>query len=121
MTTFVFAILCVAFSVAAQFLLKAGMSNAEVKMALAQPLATRAPLTVFSNLFVLSGFVLYGLGAVAWLRVLSQWDVSKAYPLVGMGFAFTVGIGWLMGEQVTAARVLGVALICAGLVLIGRS
>ena len=28
---------------------------------------------------------------------LSKWDVSKAYPLVGVGFLFTVAIGWYLG------------------------
>ena len=41
--------------------------------------------------------------------VLSQWDVSKAYPLVGLGFVFTVAIGWFIGEQVTSLRAIGVA------------
>lgn len=121
MSTFLFAVLCVAFSVAAQFLLKAGMSDAAVRSVLAQPLGIASAFTIFSNLSILGGFALYGLGAVAWLGVLSQWDVSKAYPLVGLGFVFTVAIGWLIGEQVTAMRALGVALICAGVVLVGRS
>jgi multidrug transporter EmrE-like cation transporter len=121
MNTFLFAVLCILFSVAAQFLLKAGMSDGEIKTAFAQPLGIASALTIFSNLFILGGFTLYGLGALAWLGVLSQWDVSKAYPLVGLGFAFTVAIGWLIGEQVTLLRALGVAFICTGVVLVGRS
>ena len=121
MSTFLFAVFCVALSVAAQFLMKAGMSDAAVDSALAQPLGIGTAVTVFSNLSILGGFALYGLGAVAWLGVLSQWDVSKAYPLVGLGFVFTLVIGWFVGEQVTLVRALGVALICAGVVLVGRS
>jgi multidrug transporter EmrE-like cation transporter len=56
-----------------------------------------------------------------WLAVLSRWDVSKAYPLVGVGFALAVGIGWLLGESVNAQRIAGVALIVAGIVLTARS
>ena len=121
MSIFLFAVLCVALSVAAQFLLKAGMSDAAIKAALAEPLGVGTAFAVFTNLFILSGFTLYGLGAVAWLGVLSQWDVSKAYPLVGLGFVFTVAIGWLIGEQVTLEQVFGVVLICAGVALVGRS
>ena len=69
---------------------------------------------------VLGGFLLYGLGAVVWLGVLSRWDVSKAYPLVGLGFAFTVAIGLMTGEHVTLSRMAGVALIRAR-VFLGRS
>lgn len=121
MNTLFIAILSIVLSVIAQFSLKAGMSSAEVKEILAQPYAFRSILTVFSNRFVLAGFLLYGLGAVVWLGVLSKWDVSKAYPLVGLGFAFTLVIGVMAGEHVTFSRVTGVALICAGVFLVGRS
>ena len=97
------------------------MSDSEIKLVLAQPLGVGSALTVFSNPSILGGFTLYGFGAVAWLGVLSQWDVSKAYPFVGLGFVFTVAIGWFVGEQITLDRVLGVALICAGVLLVGRS
>ena len=70
---------------------------------------------------VLTGFALYGLGALVWLLVLAEWDVSKAYPLVGLGFAATLLIGWSIGEHVTIVRAIGVVLICAGVALVGRS
>jgi multidrug transporter EmrE-like cation transporter len=115
------AILSIALSVAAQFSLKAGMSSDGMKEVLAQPPSVRTIFFVLADKYVLGGFVLYGLGAVVWLGVLSKWDVSKAYPLVGLGFVFTLVVGYLLGEQVTLTRVLGVALICAGVVLVGRS
>jgi multidrug transporter EmrE-like cation transporter len=115
------AILSIALSVAAQFSLKAGMSSDVVRGALAQPQSIRTLFFVLMETYVLAGLVLYGLGAVVWLGVLSQWDVSKAYPLVGLGFVFAVLVGYLLGEQVTPTRVVGVALICAGAILVGRS
>jgi len=121
MKTFMIAILSVVLSVSAQFSLKAGMSSDGVRAILARPFSFGASLSVLVNKYVLTGFLLYGLGAVVWLLVLSKWDVSKAYPLVGLGFIFTVAIGFLVGEQVTGSRILGVALICAGVILVGRS
>jgi drug/metabolite transporter (DMT)-like permease len=121
MNTFVIAILSIALSVVAQFSLKAGMSSAAVKAILAQPFTLHTVFTVLTDKFVLGGFLMYGLGAVVWLGVLSKWDVSKAYPLVGLGFAFTMAIGILAGEHVTLPRVIGIALICAGVFLVGRS
>jgi multidrug transporter EmrE-like cation transporter len=121
MNTFVIAILSIALSVAAQFSLKAGMSGVEVKEILAQPFTLRTALAVFTDKFVVGGFLLYGLGAIVWLGVLSKWDVSKAYPLVGLGFAFTVAIGSMAGEHVTIPRMIGVMLICVGVFLVGRS
>lgn len=105
----------------AQYSLKAGMSGEAVKTVLAQPQSFRTFFSILMNHFVLGGFLLYGLGAIVWLGVLSKWDVSKAYPLVGLGFVFTVIVGFLLGEQVTLARVAGVALICSGVFLVARS
>ena len=115
------AVLSIALSVAAQFSLKAGMSGEDVRTLLAQPLTVRSALSVLANSYVIGGFFLYGLGALVWLAVLSKWDVSKAYPLVGLGFAATVALGWILGEHVTVARAAGVALICTGVFMVGQS
>ena len=98
MNTLAVAIFSIVLSVMAQFSLKAGMSSVEVKAAMTQSFGWSTPMTVLTNGFVIGGFLLYGLGAIVWLGVLSKWDVSKAYPLVGLGFALTVVIGLLAGE-----------------------
>lgn len=108
-------------SVIAQFLLKAGMSSIEVKTALAEPLGVQTSLAILFHPKVLVGFALYGLGALIWLAVLSRWDVSKAYPLVGLGFALTVVIGFVVGEQVSFARAFGVGLICTGVFVVSQT
>lgn len=108
-------------SVFAQFLLKAGMSSVEVKIALSEPFEIYNGVAVLLNPKVFAGLALYGLGAVIWLAVLARWDVSKAYPLVGLGFALTVIVGFFVGEQVTLMRTLGVVLICAGVLVVSQS
>lgn len=121
MNPLIIAIISIALSVAAQFSFKAGMSGAEIKAVILQPLGARSLFVILTDQYVFLGFLLYGLGAIAWLGVLSKWDVSKAYPLVGLGFVFTVGIGFMVGEGVALIRVAGVALICAGVFLVARS
>lgn len=115
MNTLLLAVVSILISVAAQFSLKAGMSGVKAGL---EPAGLFA---IFTNKFVLLGFALYGLGAVVWLGVLSKWEVSKAYPLVGLGFAMTAVVGMLIGEQVSLLRLGGVALICTGVVLIART
>jgi multidrug transporter EmrE-like cation transporter len=115
------AIVSIALSVAAQFSLKAGMSSPAVKDIMAKPVSIQSLFGVLTDKYVLGGFVLYGFGALVWLAVLAKWDVSKAYPLVGLGFVLTLAIGFLVGEQITLPRIIGVTLICAGVFLIGRS
>lgn len=121
MKTLFIAIFSVILSVGAQFCLKAGMSSSAVKDALALPFSHRTAIVVLTDKFVFGGFFLYGLGAIVWLGVLSKWEVSKAYPLVGLGFALTLLVGAVFGEQISQMRILGVAFICAGVFLVGRS
>lgn len=118
---FLTAILSIAMSVAAQFMLKAGMTGSAVKSALAEPFGMRVLSTIFFDKFIIGGFLLYGIGAVVWLSVLSRWDVSKAYPMVGIGFAFTAIVGAVMGEQISLLRAAGIVLIITGVVFVARS
>ncbi|MCV2356930.1 EamA family transporter [Paucibacter sp. B2R-40] len=115
-----FALWSITMSVLAQFALKAGMNK----------LRHQAPandgwlewlMAGVCNYWLVSGFVLYGIGAMLWLRVLSEWDVSKAYPLVGLGFILTSAIGWWAGEQIGVLRMAGILLIAAGVFCVGRS
>jgi len=118
MNTTLAAIGCVLLSVTAQFLIKAGMSSAAVKAALVQPTGLHTAGAFVLNPGIMGGFLLYTLGAVLWLAVLARWDVSKAYPLEGLGFALALMVGFMLGEQVTMMRVLGVLLICAGVFIV---
>jgi multidrug transporter EmrE-like cation transporter len=118
---FLVALVSIMLSVAAQFALKAGMSSVPVKAAFAQPISVANAFQVLSNGFVFGGFLLYGVGALVWLAVLSRWDVSKAYPLVGFGFVLTAVVGAALGEQVSWVRSFGILLICVGVWVVSRS
>ncbi len=115
------ALASVACSVAAQFSFKAGMSALATHSVAPSGAFTRLAQAIFTQPAIMTGFVLYGLGALIWLSVLAQWEVSKAYPLVGLGFIATMLIGYLLGEHVSITRISGALLICAGVVLISRS
>lgn len=121
MKTFFIALFSIAMSVAAQYSLKAGMSSSQVQEIIVAPLGIRSVFALLMNKHVLLGFLLYGLGAVVWLAVLAKWDVSKAYPMVGLGFVFTVAIGYLIGEGISISRAVGVTMICVGVILVGKS
>jgi len=121
MNVFFIAVASVIMSVVAQFFLKSGMERIAGQGEPLDIYSLNGLLSAFSNLYILLGFSLYGMGAVVWLGVLSKWDVSKAYPLVGMGFLLTVLIGFLFGEDVTLHRVTGVAFISLGVWLVAAS
>lgn len=121
MNVLIIAIASIALSVAAQFLLKAGMDSVAVRQILSEPAGWKTLPGVLANPYILGGFLLYGIGAIVWLGVLSRWEVSKAYPLVGLGFVLTLLVGLLNGEHITPPRVIGVLLISSGVILVGRS
>ena len=68
------------------------------------------------------GLGCYGLSVGLWLLVLSRVDVSFAYPFLSVGYVVTAAIGYTMfNEAIGVARVLGIALICLGVIFIARS
>ena len=72
--------------------------------------------------WVIGGLAAYGASAIVWLGVLSKVDVSRAYPCVALGFALTVLAAHIfLGEQVTIARLAGVAVISLGVVIVAIS
>jgi multidrug transporter EmrE-like cation transporter len=121
MSTFLLALTSILLSVSAQFCLKMGMSSMAADNKRAASSLGNVALSVISNRFILAGFLLYGLGAVVWLGVLSKWEVSKAYPMVGLGFALTAILGLYLGESVSLARVGGVLMICAGVWVVSQT
>jgi drug/metabolite transporter (DMT)-like permease len=64
----------------------------------------------------------YGLSVVVWLVGLSRVPVSQAYPLLSLGYVINVGLAWwLLAEVPNVQRVLGIAVIVGGVVLVARS
>jgi multidrug transporter EmrE-like cation transporter len=114
MSTLLIAVLSVCFSVFAQFLLKSGINGFSSD-------GFSAYLHLAKNWKIWAGFACYSTSALIWLRVLADWDVSKAYPMMGIGFVLTLLAGLLYGELVTTSRIIGVAAIFIGVILVARS
>jgi multidrug transporter EmrE-like cation transporter len=54
-----------------------------------------------------------------WMRILSELDLSKAFPLSAISYVLVIASGWLVfGEPVVALHVIGSILILAGVWLI---
>ena len=119
MGTWLLALVSISLSALAQLLMKIGMtavrtgaSGGSLDMLLAAVL----------NPYVIGGLGAYGLSAVLWLLVLSRLPLSLAYPLVSLGFIVVVALSALvLHEPVSAVRLIGVALIVGGVVVLGLS
>jgi multidrug transporter EmrE-like cation transporter len=68
------------------------------------------------------GMVCYAASLCVWLAALSKAPVSVAYPMLSIGYILVAwaSVVWL-GEVMSPAKILGIALICAGVVLVSRS
>jgi multidrug transporter EmrE-like cation transporter len=57
-----------------------------------------------------------------WLAALAKAPVSVAYPMLSIGYILVAwaSVVWL-GETLSPAKMLGIALICIGVVLVSRS
>lgn len=114
-------LLSVTLSAVAQVILKYGMAALATREAMAAG-GIHAFTTILTNLYVIGGLALYGLGMVFWLGVLSRVDVSQAYPFVGLGFLLTMAFGiLLLGEPFSVGRAAGTLMVLAGVLLVARS
>ena len=68
------------------------------------------------------GFICYAVSAVLWIAVVSNVDLSLAYPMVSAAYVIVFVASWLLlGEQISALRLVGLLIIVAGVVVISRS
>lgn len=106
-------------SACAQVLLKIGASKGGD-----DPLSggMQGVLGIIFSAQVMLGVFIYAASVLIWLWVLSQVELSVAYPFVGISFIFTLLFGYfLLNEPVNLMRVLGTLLIAGGCVLVGKS
>ncbi len=107
-------------SALAHLILKLGVARLSVEIdgdvILLVLAAMKAPLVWLGTLFYMTAFGL-------WLAVLRQVDVTFAYPFISLGFVLVLVLGWaFLGEAVTTSKLVGTALIVAGILslVIGR-
>lgn len=110
---FLFSILT---SVAGQFFLKTGASK------LGQVNASNA-LSLILNIVrtpeLLTGLACYGLGAVAYILVLTRVNLSVAGPAISLSYVFALLIGhFVFGEPIPPKLYIGMGLIICGVILV---
>jgi drug/metabolite transporter (DMT)-like permease len=82
----------------------------------------RRSLELLSVPWLWAALACYGLSLVVWLVGLSRVPVNQAYPLLSIGYVLNIGFAWwLLGEVPNVQRVLGIAVIVFGVVLVARS
>ncbi len=106
---------------AAQLLLKAGVRQigefsftTDNVFPIGWQLATNFP--------IIGGLSCYVVSVVVWILALSRVEVSVAYPMLSIGYIVNAALAWwLFGEAVGPQRLLGIAVIIVGVILVARS
>src|ERR1700678_762391 len=79
-------------------------------------------IILFGSLPFWGGMFCYAASVCVWLAALSKAPVSTAYPMLSLGYVVVAAVSVLwLGGTLSSAKVLGIALICVGVVLVSRS
>jgi uncharacterized membrane protein len=105
---------CTILGAAAQILMKNG----------AKELADLGRVTLpglLTNLPLMSGFVLYGLSALLLVIALKDGELSLLYPVIALTYVWVAILSLVViHEQINAWKWFGIALIVAGVAVIGK-
>lgn len=75
----------------------------------------------FMNPWTIAGVVAYGLSFVLWILALREVPLTIAYPFMGLTLVMVAILGVIvLGETLSLAKLCGMLLVCAGLVLLAR-
>jgi len=104
-----------------QIMLKAGLASLGVLSL--EPVALPATLlSVALNPLIVLGLAVTVSGTFFWLILLSRVDLSYAYPFASLNYVLVLAASWLvLGERMSAVRLVGVAAICLGVCLVMRT
>ena len=105
-------------SVTGELLLKHGVNQLGILELHADNLVPEF-IRVFTNPFVLLGFIFLFGGSIFWLSMISRVPLSYAYPMLSTSYILVLGASWLfLGEQINPVQIIGVLVIMLGVSLV---
>lgn len=113
MSVLILIFISILLAVIGQLSMKKGMIN--VGQISLKELFTKRFFSVVFEKFVFIGIVIYVSSAALWLVILSQEELSFAYPLIGIGYIVTAILAKIFfHESLTMFKILGIILIVVG-------
>jgi drug/metabolite transporter (DMT)-like permease len=102
-------------------MLKQGMMSLGPLTFSADTIISRVFQIIF-NPWVFFGLATFVISMASHLFVLSKVDLSFAYPFLSLAYVIVAVIAWLVfKEELGIHKIAGIALICAGTILIAQS
>ncbi|MDD5311769.1 MAG: EamA family transporter [Dehalococcoidia bacterium] len=110
---------CIVLTAAGQILVKKGMNEIGAITSVQQMLDLGLILRVFTNVFVISGILCFGLMLILWLFALSALDISSTYPLTSIVYIITAFAALIfLKEDISLIKWVGMFLIVGGCILL---
>lgn len=119
-TGFAYVLGSVLFTVYGQIIVKWQVGKAG---ALPAAFAERIPflLGLILNPWIMSGILAGFFALICWLAAMTKFELSYAYPFMSLAFVFVLVLSALLfHEPLTVAKIVGVLLIIAGIVVGSR-
>jgi len=102
-------IICTALTSVAQVLYKKGMSYFKLDI-----------FSIITNYHLLSGFLLYGIGAVLMIYAFKQGEVTVLYPIIALSYIWVSLLAlYFFQELMNFYKWIGIIFICIGIIAIG--
>jgi len=102
-------IICTALTSVAQVLYKKGMSYFQFDI-----------ISIITNYHLLSGFLLYGIGAVIMIYAFKTGEVTVLYPIIALSYIWVSLLAmYFFQEMMNLYKWVGVIFICIGIIFIG--
>jgi drug/metabolite transporter (DMT)-like permease len=118
--TFALIVVSVSFNSLAQVVLRKAMVSLGPIPPWYEPIALT--LIFIGNIYLWCGVACYVISLGLWLVVLSNTQVSVAYPMLSIGYFIAAALSFFfLGETIGLARIGGIALICAGVFVVART
>jgi len=116
MSPYLFIVFSTVLGISGQLLLKRGMGvmNGKAGAAMLKGILTSP--------WVIGGLLVYGSGVMFWLLALSNFELSYVYPFASLSYiGIIIGSSLIFKEKMNAMRIVGVAVIIAGVLITSQS
>jgi len=115
-------IICIIGASIGQIAMKQGMNQVGEIGSVRQLFNYRTLLEVFTNKYIFSGLLCYGVITILWLGAMSTLNISFMYPLLSLAYIVTAIVAVIfLKESVTIYQWAGIVLVVGGCILIIRT
>jgi len=80
-----------------------------------------APLAIITNVQLIAGLAVYGIGAMLMIVALQHGELSVLYPLISLNYVWVAIVAVLLfNESMNPAKIAGICVIMAGVAILGK-